>query len=212
MQKLQLAMASLVTVAVMFLGATGSSQASTIVCCDMSSDSTPAGDLDATFDFSVVGATLFLELTNDTVAPNDFNINELYFNAATNVTSLTLTAATHSTIGDVLVHWDPVMTNVMEDGFGDFDFAIMDGNGETDPWLIGSGENILFELAIGGTAPFDMNDFGLANIDGYTLGAKFVNGPGDDSAWGANVPEPSTALLMGLGSLILGISRRRTLT
>jgi hypothetical protein len=204
-------MASLVTASVMLLGVAGSSQASTIVCCDMSSDSTPAGDLGATFDFSVVGTTLFLQVTNDTVAPNAFTINELYFNAAANVTSLTLTAATHSGIGDVLTYWDPVMTNVMEDGFGDFDYAIMDGNGETDPWLIGSGQDILFELTIGGSGPFDMSDFGHANIDGYTLGAKFVNGPGDDSAWGANVPEPSTALLVGLGSMILGVSRRRAL-
>jgi hypothetical protein len=51
----------------------------------------------------------------------------------------------------------------------------------------------------------------VANIAGYTLGGKFVNGPGDDSAFGANIPEPGTALLVGFGMLILGASRRRSL-
>jgi hypothetical protein len=195
----------------MFLGVAGSAQATTIGCCDESSDSTPAGDLNATFDFSVVGTTLFLDVTNDTLLTGDFNISDVYFNAAGNVTSLTLTAATHSGIGDVLTNWDPVNTNAMKNGFGIFDFAITDGNGETDPWLIGAGESILFELLIGGTGPFEMNDFAVENSDGYILGAKFVNGPGGDSAFGASVPEPNTALLVGLGGLILGVTRRRSL-
>ena len=45
-----------------------------------SSDETPAADLLATFEFSVVGFTLTLTVTNDTFAPNEFNMNEVYFN------------------------------------------------------------------------------------------------------------------------------------
>jgi hypothetical protein len=41
------------------------------------------------------------------------------------------------------------------------------------------------------------------------MGAKFVNGPGDDSAFGANVPEPSTASLLGLGLVGVAAIRRR---
>jgi hypothetical protein len=210
LQKLSSLVFIATSVAVLLLSGTGVAQASTIVCCDASSDSTPAGDLNATLDFVVVGTTLTLTVTNDTAGLGDFNINDIYFNTTVDVTSLTLTSATHSILGDVFVHWDPVMTNEMKDGFGIFDYSIQDGIGETDPWLVTPGDSIVYELTIGGTGPFDMSDFGVANGDGYTLGAKFVNGPGDDSAFGANVPEPSTALLVGLGSVMLaGLRRRR---
>ena len=38
--------------------------------------------------------------------------------------------------------------------------------------------------------------------------AKFVNGPGGDSGWGA-VPEPSTALLVACGLVGLAVRRKR---
>jgi hypothetical protein len=54
----------------------------------------------------------------------------------------------------------------------------------------------------------------VANGSGYTVAAKFVNGPDDpeapgmeDSAFGT-VPEPSTAMLLSLGLLALGARRR----
>jgi hypothetical protein len=196
-------------VAALVLGASGAAQAGTFVCCDESSDSTPAGDLDATFDFAVAGTTLTLTVTNDTAGGGDYNITDVYFNATANVSSLTLTAATHSVLGDVFVHWDPVMMDDMKDGFGDFSYSIMDGEGETDPWLVTPGDSIFFELTIGGTGPFDMSNFGVLNSSGYTMGAKFVNGPGDDSAFGANIPEPSTASLLGLGLVGIAAMRRR---
>lgn len=55
---------------------------------EQSSDSTPAADLDATLDFSVSGTDLFLTVTNTSALPNAFNINEIYWNAANNVSDL----------------------------------------------------------------------------------------------------------------------------
>jgi hypothetical protein len=63
-------------------------------------------------------------------------------------------------------------------------------------------------FSITGTGPFSGSDFVRANGDGYIAGAKFVNGPGDDSGFGASVPEPGTALLLGAGLLVLGARQR----
>ena len=58
--------------------ASSSAWATTITLSDASSDATPASVLDATFEFNVLGFdTLELVVTNDTTAPDEFNINEL---------------------------------------------------------------------------------------------------------------------------------------
>jgi hypothetical protein len=183
--------------------------ATAINLSSVSSDSTPASDLDANFDFSVLGTTLTLTVTNTTTAPNEYNINEVYFNGSGNVSALSLLSATHSAAGDVLTAWMPVLTGVMVDGFDTFDFGVMDGTGENAPPAIGPMENLAFVFSITGTGPFDDYDFIVANSFGYAAAAKFVSGPGDDSAYGAAVPEPSTALLLASGLLLLG-ARRRT--
>ncbi len=182
--------------------------ASTIQCCTISSDATPASQLQSTFDFQVSGATLTLTVDNDTVVPSQFNINEIYFDASPSVISLSLTSATHSDtvgnppLGDVTSDWTPVFTDEMANGFGPFDFALFDGIGELNPAQIGPGENIEFVLSInGGVGTFTMADFGPL------VAAKFVNGPDDpespgneDSAF-ATIPEPTTGLLLGMGLL-----------
>jgi hypothetical protein len=143
-----------------------------------------------------------------------FNVNEIYFNAASGVTALTLLSATHSVNGDVFAAWQPVETAAAADGFGIFDYALTDGVGEMNPAIAMPGQSVTFLFDIAGTGPFDMNDFIEANAMGYTAAAKFVNGPDDpedpgmeDSAFGA-VPEPGTALLLSLGLVALGVRRR----
>ena len=184
-----------------------SAGATPITLSSVSSDETPASLLDATFDFSVAGSTLTLVATNDTASPDAYNINQVYFNASAAVTGLTLTSATHSAAGDVTSEWLPMVTDFMVDGFGDFDFGLREGVGETSTSVIGPSESVTFVFTIGGAGPFSAADFIQPNAYDLVAAAKFVNGPYDDSAFGA-VPEPSTALLLAAGLLLLGAQRR----
>lgn len=195
-------------------------RALTLDLSSASSDLTPASTLDATFGFSVVGGdTLTLTVTNDTTAPDEFNINQVFWNGSAAVSSLTLVSASHSVVGNVLAGWDPVLTGQSAGGFGAFDFALVDGVGENNANVIGPGESIAFTLSIAGNCAdsntCSMADFDAANGLGYLAAAKFVNGPDDpeasgmeDSAYGA-VPEPGTALLLGFALASVGSAARR---
>ncbi len=213
--------------AVLVLGSAAPQPAAalSITLSDMSSDATPAGDLDATLDFTVIGGDqLQIVVTNDTTAPNEFNIDAFYWMGSADVTSLTLVSATHSVNGDVTAAWSPVETGIMVDGFGVFDFGLTDGVGETNPNIIMPGESVTFLLDITGACaaamdcdPFD--DFlSIANAAGKSVGGMFVNGPDDpeapgmeDSAFGASgpIPEPGTFALGALGLLGLASYARR---
>ena len=183
--------------------------ASTLTLSSLSSDSTPASLLDATLVFMITGASeLTLSVTNDTVAPNAYFMNGVWFNAAAHVTGLSLVSATHSDAGDVTAAWDPVETGSQVDGFGNFAYGLTDSVGLNNPNMIGPGETVDFILAISGTGPYDMADFVFSNDQGLSAAGKFVSGPGDDSAFGA-VPEPGTAALVGSGLLGLVLAGRR---
>ncbi len=197
--------------AALFAFATGAS-ATTINLSTVSSDATPASQLDASFDFSVAGSTLTLTVTN---TGTDFNVNEVYFNGTSIVTSLSLTSATHSATGDVTAAWAPVEPGSGADGFGVFDFALTDGVGQTNPNIMMPTESIVFVFAITGSGGYADSDFIVGNSMGYQASAKFVNGPDDpespgneDSAFGA-VPEPGSALLLLLAGSSLAARRRR---
>ena len=187
-----------------------------VVLSDESTDSTPADVLDATVVFDVIGGnTLELSVTNDTTAPDDFNINEVFWNASSSVSSLTLTSATHSSAGDVFSAWTPVETpSVPTGGFGVFDFALTGNVGETDPSLIQPGEDVVFLMTITGSCAATLSctssDFFAGSSEGYLVAAKFVNGPRDDSAFGATlVPVPPAAWLFASALGLLGWMRRR---
>lgn len=201
--------------------AASSGSAATITLSDVSSDATPASVLDATLDISVLGGnTLQIIATNTTSAPNLFNINEVYWNASLSVSGLTLTSATHSVNGNVLAAWVPVEAGSAADGFGAFSFAVTDGVGAKNPNVIQPGNSVTFVLAISGACALALNcadtDFVVQNAMGYIAAAKFVNGPDDpespgneDSAFGAAVPEPSTALLLAFGLVAIARVTRR---
>jgi len=195
-------------------------QAATLNLSDVSSDATPAGDLLGTITFDVlVGDVLSLTLENQTVAPDAFNINGVWWNGDGGVTSLSLTSATHSANGDVLAAWSPIELGTSANGFGAFDFALTDGVGAGNPNIIQPGQSIVFLMAITGsctTTSCTTSNFILENAEGYLAASKFVNGPDDpespgfeDSAFGAIIPEPSTVLLLATGLSLLAAGRRR---
>ncbi len=194
--------------AVLAFGIEAARAGSTLRLSDFSSDQTSAGDLDATLEFSVTGSTLTLTVTNDTPIGTGFDIADIFFNALPHVTGLSLNPAVEG--------WTIVLDE-RADGFGTFEFALMSDQGHHDPGEIGPQQTLDFEFDISGSGPFADADFTtqLSSIppgNRPSLAAmKFVNGPGDDSAFGAVIPEPSTValLLAGVG-LLSRRSRRRT--
>lgn len=219
----------------------------TISLSEMSSEPTtnPAGDLSADVTFTVSGCgisscTLTIVLDNRTdenVSGVTYDINQLGFNASfsvVNAADLTYVSATHSTNGDVTSGWtfyeqtgNPD-ANTHLDGFGVFDFALIDGVGPSTAQP-GPGDTVTFVF----TAPAGISDSDFDTLSAQTptgdqmlktVTAKFVemdpigsftcgqSGDGDcDSAYGGSVPEPMTTWLLGVGLLGLAYAGRKRL-
>lgn len=208
-----------VLVTALSLTLTASSRSATLNLSDVSSDATPASDLLGSITLDVlVGNVLSLTLENQTVAPNTFNLNGVWWNGNAGVTSLSLSSATHSTNGDVLAAWNPIESASSANGFGSFDFALTDGVGAGNPNIIQPAQSIVFLMAITGSCTAttcSTSNFILENAEGYLAASKFVNGPDDpenpgfeDSAFGAVIPEPSTGLLLATGLWLVTAWRR----
>ncbi len=186
------------------LGVAVSARADMLQLSDVSSDETPASVLDALLTFSVTGDVLTLTVTNETSAPSEFNINQVYFNATDNVTGLTL---------DPDVPGWRLFTEEKAGKLGTHDFALIGPVGNGDPDLIVPLESVDFVFDITGLGPFSDSDFTtefseIPTGDTPTLAAaKFVNGPGDDSALGGVVPVPGAALLAVFGLGLFGVVR-----
>ena len=154
-------------------------------------------------DFSVAGQTLTLTVTNNTLAPNEFDINRVYFNANDQVGNL---------VSSSLPGGWGLDFNMNADGFGIFDFELNHGPpaGENHH-LINPGQNKVFSFTFDGIG-FSVKDFTTefsAQFDSNMLmiaAAKFVRGPNDDSAFGGVVPAPGA---LGLLVVAGAIGRRR---
>lgn len=194
----------------------GGAQAAVIPLSQLSSDATDPALLDAVFDFQVqTGDQLSLEVAND----SNFTINQIFFNGSDDVSGVSLSSVSDGSAW--AASGGPQGTKA--GGFGSFDFAFSsDGNAEG----IQSGETLTFLFDILGpcaeTMGCTMTDF--VGPDTFSTpppadmlaqaAAKFVQGPGDDSAFGAangegfppvGVPEPGTTTLLLLGSGLLGV-------
>lgn len=181
--------------------------------------------LDALYTFEVDDIAETLTLTVDNLTPEDpcdpwFKISQVFFNVESNITDLDLTAV----IGSDIAAWnwdngpqgstfDPDGHQV--DGFGLFDVALRDGQGDTEENVIDPGETVEFVFDIFGVGPFSASNFITmstqvdTHIISYGAG-KFFNGAPEFTGFGAtDVPEPMTICLFGLGGLALLRKRRK---
>ena len=200
-------------VAVLVLAGAGASQASVILSFSQtSSGGVPASYMDALLTFDVSGNTLTMTMANQTAnPPESFYINQIFFNATSNVTDLTLVNAPDG--------WslDFAENGHKADGLGYYDVALIGGNGN-HPGQVALGETTVFTLAITGIGPFADSNFTTekslsSNGDTESLAvAKFVRGSdSDDSAFGnattAVIPEPATMAFLAIG--VVTIMARR---
>ena len=196
----------------MFTGLGQAQAALVYTFSDLSSDATPASDLDATLTFSVtalgaIGGTtdlLTLTLDNQTTAPNAFSINEVYFNFNSGHGGFSLES------GSGALNHGPTPA----DGFGDFDIKL-------DGFLLAAGGTSIWTIDLGLTGIVDLDFNDLSSIppgEHQAFAAlKFVIGPDDpeapgseDSAFGAVVPVPAAVWLFGSGLLgLVGMARRK---
>lgn len=170
--------------------------------------------LDAELDFSVVGHSLTLSVTNltpESTGDPRFKINRIYFNVTDNVEKIILTDVTGP--ADAVDGWDLGFSRngFLVGGFGHFDVYLKGGHGSHQP-VVNPGQTISFAFEITGAGPFRDNDFvTLSSPQGGHIipyaAAKFYNDC--TSAFGAtNVPEPATVSLL-VGGLILLRKRSR---
>jgi len=177
--------------------------------------------LDAELNFSVVDSTLTLSVTNLTPENEGdpaFKISRIFFNVTDNVEDLILTdvyaSEESNTEGWDLYFWkNGFWKNAfIVDGFGRFDVYLR-GDHDSDGPVVEPGQTVNFVCQISGDGPFVDSDFvNLSSpqdehIVSYAV-VKFYND--DTSAHGAtNVPEPASAVILGLGSLFFVLRRRQ---
>jgi hypothetical protein len=96
-------------------------------------------------------------------------------------------------------------TSQQADGFGVFDFCVIG-----DAVQIDGETSVVFQFTIDGTGISESdfaNEYSVATGGDIPalVAANFVEGPGDDSAYGAYgaIPEPTTLAILGIGGLAL---------
>lgn len=187
----------------------GPTQALTLTFSDVSSNGIPAADLNASLDFSVAGSSLTLTLANLThanVAPaQSYYVNQIYFNFAGDASGFAIVSGPGSLL------FDPLSTQ--PNGYGRFDVRLDLGTAADVPDLRvapGALETWTIDLGVIATDADFAVFSSLPPGDQPAIAAlKFVGGSLDDaSAFGAVVPVPAAAWLLGSALVGLGAFAR----
>lgn len=183
---------------------------------EFSDNETSPSVLDAMLEFGVAGNLLTLVIENTTQPGDLYDINQIYFTTSDNVTGLTLLTASGSVDGSNLADWS-LRTDVGFGAFGTFDFALEGPQMGSSDAQITPNEVQTFTLSIvcAALATCGVLDFGSqlsTHVPGSTsvlVAAKFVGGPGDNSAGGgtATAAEPRSALLLLIATAAAGLCK-----
>ena len=191
------------------------SHAGLVNLCEYSTDETPAELLDASIEFTVIGDTLTIELTNLTDGPDGgvdtgYDITALYFNATSNILDLTLESPDNG--------WTlyPFGNITKAGGLGQFDYVIMGGISNNPVIVEGeSSETFVMSISHDGSGATATDFYSELSImppgdNPMLVAAKFQRGPNDDSAYGGtHTPEPAMITLLGLGSMFVFVKRKK---
>ena len=170
---------------------------------DYSSDETPVEQLTASVEFTVSWPQLLIDLNNT----SDFSIAQLYFNSDSDLTGLAFNGTVDSAWS---ISGSGASQNQNANGFGNYNWLIDFGSGDS---RLSSGVTSLILLDMTGTTNEGTISSKLSTIPpGHTqafAAMKFESGPGDDSAYGASIPDPVAVFLLGSASLIGFAGARR---
>jgi len=199
-----------------FAGTAGATTLTLDMSVEFSGGTPPAGGIPwvtATFDDSFGGAnTVRLTISNTNLTGDEFNA-AIYLNFDPNLDAslLTFTAFDNSASGPNSV--TGLNDDFMADGDGFFDI-LFDMPPPPGDDKFSAGESIIYDLTYTSAITAGSFDYGsvLGGGNGSFLAAAHIQETaGGESGWvGAPIPEPSTALLLGLGLVGLSLQRRRS--
>jgi hypothetical protein len=186
-----------------------------VTLCDYTTDSTPAGDLDTTVEFSLSGSTLTIMVSNLTDGPdsgkdNGYDITRVYFNATDNILGLALE---EPDFGWILFSGG---NKTKAGGLGKFDF-LLKGKIGRNPVIVEGESSRTFTLSVthDGSGASESNFYSELSTrppgnNPSIVAVKFQRGPNDDSAFGGtDTPEPATIAILGIGSMFLFMKRKK---
>jgi len=194
------------------------SRASILVLSELSSRPlvVDPSELSASAEFTVVGDQLTLTITNLTPGGTvGFDIQDIYFNAASNITGLIMDPSSGWTLNTK--GQPPAGGTIGSNVFGVFDFGLREAEPDTVHEEIDGGTSRTFTFTILGSGTYADTDFSADLSEGSERTPAYISigfwnrgGGSNDWAYGADVvPEPATIAILGLGGLLMLRTRRK---